>query len=316
MDKRKISIIKHYDDLYKKKYTMKELKIFSKIYHFKAGKKNKDELLKDLYEHIKKTHHCKKIQKIWKKYLLHLFNYSQGPAIFRRELCNNTEDFLTTEKMNEIPYYFFISYRDKDNFIYGFNLLSITTLLEKKNYNNPYTRNEFDLEFIQLINKRKKYNSIFKYKNDHIIRDNSPNIDDINRKFVSIFQKIDSLGNYSNVEWITQLNNRSLRKFISEIYDIWFYRSELTFAQRTQLCPPHGTPFRNIPIHLFQNRHIYIENFTLKQYIYQICNNLINNNLIDSDKQGICAIYILTTLTLVNPIVAEALPWLYQSVIN
>ena len=44
--------------------------------------------------------------------------------------------------------------------------------------------------------------------------------------------------------------------------------------------------------------------------------NLINNSLIDSDKQGICAIYILTSLTLVNSIVAEALPWLYQSVIN
>tara|TARA_B110000114_G_scaffold167200_1_gene188978 strand:- start:636 stop:1427 length:792 start_codon:yes stop_codon:yes gene_type:complete len=263
---------------------------------------------------MKYSHFCLKIQNKWRKYLIYLFNKTQGPAMFNRSLCNNTEDFLTTEKMNEIPYEFFISYKDSNDFIYGFNLLSISTLLDKKNYNNPYTRNEINKEFMNNVYKRKKYNNIFKFNNEHIIRDNSPNIEDINTKFVSIFQTIDSLGNYSHVEWITQLNNRSLRKFISEIYDIWFYRSELTFRQRSELCPPHGTPFRNIPIHLFQNRHIYIENYTLKQYIYQICNNLINNN-ITNDNKSVCAIYILTSLTLVNPIVAEALPWLYQSVI-
>ena len=309
-----MEVIGHYDDLYRKKYNMKELKVYAKNYNFKIGKKTKNELLEGLYYHMKYSHFCLKIQNKWRKYLIYLFNKTQGPAMFNRSLCNNTEDFLTTEKMNEIPYEFFISYKDSNDFIYGFNLLSISTLLDKKNYNNPYTRNEINKEFMNNVYKRKKYNNIFKFNNEHIIRDNSPNIEDINTKFVSIFQTIDSLGNYSHVEWITQLNNRSLRKFISEIYDIWFYRSELTFRQRSELCPPHGTPFRNIPIHLFQNRHIYIENYTLKQYIYQICNNLINNN-ITNDNKSVCAIYILTSLTLVNPIVAEALPWLYQSVI-
>jgi hypothetical protein len=47
----------------------------------------------------------------------------------------------------------------------------------------------------------------------------------------------------------------------------------------------------------------------------QIINNLINNVNIDQDKQSLCAIYILTTFTLVNNLAAESLPWLYQSVI-
>lgn len=315
MDKKKRISLNSFEELYKKKYTMRELKDISKYYCIRVGKRNKEELRKHLYEYIKYSYYCIKVQKLWKKYFIKLFNITQGPAIFKRNLCNNSEDFLTTEKMNEIDYSFFISYRDKDNFIYGFNLLSISTLIDKKNYLNPYTRNKFDDNFLTFLEKRRKYNSILKLNNSHILNDNKPNINDINNKFVSIFQKIDYLGNYSNVEWITTLNNRSLRKFINEIYDIWFYRSGLSLEQRNNLCPPHGSPFRNIPIHIFQNRHIFIENYTLKEYIYKICNNLINNENIDREKQGLCAIYILTTLTLVNHNAAQTLPWLYESVI-
>ena len=35
-------------------------------------------------------------------------------------LSNNVDDFLTTENINEIDYYYFFSFKDKDNFIYSF----------------------------------------------------------------------------------------------------------------------------------------------------------------------------------------------------
>jgi hypothetical protein len=56
--------------------------------------------------------------------------------------------------MNEIEYYFFISVKDQD-FVYGFNIISVYNLLKKTKPStqalNPYTRNPFTKEFIDLI---------------------------------------------------------------------------------------------------------------------------------------------------------------------
>ena len=46
-----------------------------------------------------------------------------------------------------------------------------------------------------------------------------------------------------------------------------------------------------------------------------IMKNMINTNSSDSNK-SLCALYILSTLTLVSEPAADAMPWLYQSVLN
>ena len=66
-----------------------------------------------------------KIIKCWKKYIINNIILTQGPARFKRKICNNSEDFLTMEKMEEIDSIYFFSFMDKDNFVYGFNLKSI-----------------------------------------------------------------------------------------------------------------------------------------------------------------------------------------------
>jgi len=204
----------------------------------------------------------------------------------------------------------FISYKDAHNFIYGFSINSVVMLIEKTNKNNPYTMEPLCETFINTINKRKIYNKIFKQDRDIVVINQS-----INNKFVSLFQTMDSLGNYTHVEWMTKLNNKTLRKFIIEIHDLWTYRCGLTSEEKYKLCPPDGYPFNGIPINIFNNKRIYIESNTLKDYIFLICDRLINNPTTNTSQKSMCAIYILTSLTLVNKNAAEALPWLYQSVI-
>lgn len=300
-----------YHSLLNNKYTIKDLKGIMKTFSYKPKQKTKKDMLYECYHYLKHSHYIRKIIYCFRNYLVFKLNQTQGPAIFNRSLCNNSEDFLTIEPMNDIEYKYFVSYRDKHNFVYGFNIVSIATLLEKKHINNPYTMEPFPKSFIDMIDQRKKYNKMFDYVNEYV----KPIKQTIDNKFVSIFQKLDSLGNYTQIEWITHLNNKQLRKFIYEIHDIWNYRSEMSSDDRKRLCPPSGNPFMNIPMHLFQNRNVHIENITLKHYIYNICDNLINNIHIDNEKQMLCAFYILTTFTLVNSRAAESLPWLYQSVI-
>ena len=300
-----------YKKIWEHRYTIKDIKTIMKHFSYKPKKTKKDDMLDECYHYLRNSYYSHKIINCYKKYLIYQLNKTQGPAIFKRQLCNNTDDFLTIEKMKDIDYKFFISYTDHNHFIYGFNILSISTLLDKHSKNNPYTMQPFSDSFIDSVKKRINYNRIFKYVNEEtkIVKQT------IDNKFVSIFQKLDSLGYCTQIEWISQLNNKQLCRFIYEIYDIWMYRSQLNQETRKNLCPPLGNPFVNIPIYLFLNRLIHVETNTLKNYIYSICDTLINNIHIDKEKQSLCAIYILTTFTLVNHRAAESLPWLYQSVI-
>jgi len=300
-----------YPKLFVEHYTIKELKKTMKHFSFKTPQKRKHEMIRDLHHYLRRYVFSRKIQRAWRQYIVRQFNRTQGPAVFNRSICNNTEDFLTMETMQEIEYIFFISYRDKNNFVYGFHILSIGTLIEKKGAKNPYTMEVFPDDFIQSIQKRKIYNQRFK----HVYKEQKPILQTIEAKLAGIFQKLDYLGNYTQVEWVTKLTNKQLKKFIYTLWDMWMYRIGLTSSERIDLCPPFGDPFRGISgLHVVHNTQIFIENRTLKHYIFSICDAMINNPSTDIEKQSLCALYILTSLTLVSKSAELAMPSLYESI--
>ena len=288
-------------------YTINEMKQFGTKFVFKFKQKKKKEMKDELYVFLRNNYYALKIQHIWHTYFIKLFNKSQGPARFKRVLCNNVEDFLTTETVQEIDYYFFFSYKDSDGFIYGFNLISIYNLIIKKDTKNPYTRNSFSIELIETIHKRINYNKILN-KTYHEIT-NEPPVNSNTKLFV-LFQKMDLLGNYTQAEWLIDLTPYYLRRFILELYDIWEYRAQLTIETKLAIC---GAPFRDIPMHLIQTQHN-MNKELLKQFCATIINNFINSSQI-RENQYLGSIYVLSSLTLVNNNAAESMPWLYQSVI-
>ena len=71
---------------------------------------------------------------------------------------------MSFDSLEDIDSKFYISYRDKDNFNYGFDIRSINYMMENKlDLHNPYNRNCFPDNFLKncrvLIDdiKRKKY---------------------------------------------------------------------------------------------------------------------------------------------------------------
>ena len=259
MSKPIVQTYNHYNYIRDNSYTIPELKEIGKRFGLKIKQKKKKDIVNELYTFLRNNYCAKKIQKIWNKHFIIMFNKSQGPAFIKRELCNNVEDFLTTETVKEIDYYFFISYKDTDGFIYGFNLISIHNLIIKKDTKNPYTRNSFSIELIELVQTRINYNKILN-KTYHEIQDQGKPC--INSKIISAFQKIDQLDNYTQAEWLLDLSQSNLRRFILELYDIWDYRAQLTKETKTLICPPNGMPFREIPMHIIQSQY----NININQY--------------------------------------------------
>ena len=315
-----IPTINNYKNMENFNYGIQQLKNIAKNYKLKISG-NKKELIERIYNFLHFSFYIIKIQKVFRGYLNKKLIKLHGPAFKNRKLCVNETDFITMDSLKEIPYYNFFSFKDEDNFIYGFDIVSLYNLilknqrsLIKEKIQNPYNRNIISEEIIQKIMLIIKINRILK-KPLNLNLDNEPIVNMSAQKIVelralTLFQNIDSLGNYSNPQWFLSLNRNQIVKFIRELIDIWNFRAQLSIEIKRSICPPYGDPFNNLSFpYLFTEPDINVKNVILN------CLEKLVNNGINNDMKTLGAYYILGGLTLVNENAATALPWLYQSLI-
>lgn len=311
--------IKNYKTLLNVKYKMEELKkLCTKYKVSRMG--NKDELTKRLYEYCEKSVNPLKIQKVFRGHMHRRLHRIQGPALTDRDICTNDSDFFTMDNMSEIPVNQFYSYKDKDGFVYGFNIVSLHNLLlkEGKKASNPYNRNEFDNKLRENVSNMVKLSKILKIPIEIEIKNEI--MDPTKRmelKILDLFQTMNSYGNYANSDWFLELSKNAHIRFARELVDIWNYRALLTNAKKLEICPPHGTPFLGTPYftNVVNNMSLNnISNETIIKYNVQIIENLIKS-AIDIDNKMLGTFYVLSALTLVSQPAREAMPWLYDAVV-
>jgi hypothetical protein len=310
-----VPTIENYSILTSYKYNMQQLKYFAKKYKLKISG-NKNELVIRLYSYLCLSKSIIKIQKVFRGLLQRRFNICHGPAFMNKKLCTNPTDFLTMEDLSEIPYSQFVSFKDADGFIYGFDMISLYNLINKTDkksiIKNPYNRNEISINVIQNMRNIIRLGRILGISIDTEIKEIQPVMmpeRNIKMRVFELFQNIDSLGNYSDPMWLLSLDKRGLVKFMRELTDIWNYRAQLTQEVKRNIYPPHGEPFYALQFNVLYNE----ENpDTIRKMILPFLEKLIKSG-IDTDSKSLGAFYILGALTLVNTNAATSLPWLYQS---
>jgi hypothetical protein len=310
-----IPTINNYDDLLKCNYNLTHLKNISKIYKLKVSG-NKNQLLTRIYSHLYFSSYIIKIQRIFRGRIVRKYKFLHGPACLNRNLCTNTDDFITMEPLNEISFHQFMSYKDEDGFVYGFNIISLYNLfLKSKNIEsvrNPYNRNVIPETIIKNIKSIIKFSNILKIHIDLDYEDdiNSLPIEKvIELRSLSLFQNINALGNYSESQWFLSLTKLQLIKYIKELEDIWIFRAQINQQTKNNICPPYGNPFRH-----FNLNFVYSESdmSNVRKVILEVLEKFVNNG-IDQDSKYLGACYVLGALTIVNENAATSLPWLYQS---
>ena len=301
-----------YDKIITHKCTIQQLKNIAKNHNLKSSGV-KEELINRIYNYLRLSYYAHKIQKIYRKHIICLYNKYHGPASIYRNKCTNETDFLSLENVNEIPYSQFYSYIDIDNHIYGFDIISLYNWMNKSNERciNPYNRNPFPSNIKQELNELIKFSKIL-HVPIHINIKNEINEMPIKKKIellaISLFQKMDELGNYTDVKWFTSLTMHKLVSFLRELYDIWTYRAQLSTTTKREIYPLNDI-FHNINM----SGIIYLDYYQLNQLVLNIISKFINFG-INKESQYLGASYVLSALTLVNEDAADALPWLYQSV--
>ena len=317
--KREELSINNYSTLLVVKYKIDELKKLCTKYKISKGG-NKDELTKRLYDYCKNSAGPLKIQKVFRGFLTRKLHKLQGPALMNRKICTNDMDFFTMDDMIEIPATQFYSYRDNDNFVYGFDIVSLYNLIKKEGLHakNPYNRNEFGNKVKENVTNMIRISKILKIQVDIDIKNEV--MDPAKRmelKILELFQTMNSYGNYANSEWFSQLSRNLHIKFARELVDIWNYRALLTMAKKQEICPPHGTPFLGTPYFTnVANNNVLnnLSNETLMKYNVQIIENLVKSAL-DIDNKMLGTFYVLSALTLVSQQARDAMPWLYEAVV-
>ena len=307
---------KDYNDIIEYNYNMNQLKSISKEYKLKSTG-NKIQLINRIHTHLYLSFFILQIQKLARGYLQRKYNNTHGPAFMNRSLCINPADFFTMDNMDEIPFEQFFSFKDEDGFIYGFDLVSMHNLIHKCNgiIKNPYNRITISQKVIETFKSLIKLSKILHIPISVEIKNIELDISSeksIELRTLTLFQNIDSLGNYSDPAWFMTLNNTQLIRLLRELIDIWEYRAQLSMEVKRAICPPLGDPFHRI-ISLTQIQHL--ENINdVRKIILNILEKLVNTGL-DRENKILGSYYVLGALTLVNSNAANALPWLYQSLV-
>ena len=178
---------------------------------------------------------------------------------------------------------------------------------------NPYNRSLFPEFVIKTIKSILTLSSILKIPINLHFEDDSQNVSSekaIELRALTLFQTIDSLGNYSDPQWFLSLDRNKIIKFVRELCDIWNYRAQLSQETKRNICPPNGDPFRNLSM-----PYIHTEGnmYNVKKVVLEVLEKLVNSGS-DKDSKSLGAYYVLGGLTLVNQEAASSLPWLFQSV--
>ena len=120
-----------YKQMLRYNYSGSQLKTMATEYNLKKTG-TKPEMFRRVFSFLKLTFCATKIQSLIRKYMYKKYRESRGPAYFNRKMCTNDSDFLSGEPLNDIPNIQFISFKDENNHIYGFDIISLYTLFKNR----------------------------------------------------------------------------------------------------------------------------------------------------------------------------------------
>ena len=301
------------------KYKLPDLKLAARYFGLRVSG-NKTDLKTRLIEKLDKTKKLIKIQKTFRGYLARTWiSLKKGTG----EPSVNDTDFYTMDPIEEINFMHYIHYTElsKDttqSMSYVFNINSLITMMMKNGkLDNPYTRHNMKKTLGKKMLRIINLTSILFPQND--LMKNSVEIEKMHPAIPidpeanyqtmanELFMRIDSLGNYTNVEWFNGLTNNKLCSLILRIYYFWGF---IDRQLKMQICP-HKSPFSidNLGIEMVSTDRTIEEN---RAIAIRVGETLVYDGATD-EYRTLGAMYFVTGITIVCEEAREQMPWLYDN---
>jgi len=140
-------------DFHFDKYKLSELKQVAKHYKLPVSG-NKPIVIERIRTFFNQTTATNTIQRIFRGHMVRYSYKLRGPAFHNRQLCVNETEFYTLDPISEIPDESFFSFVDSRNYVYGFDICSIISLITKSEKPiNPYNREAFPYDATVALHK-------------------------------------------------------------------------------------------------------------------------------------------------------------------
>ena len=286
--------------------TIPQLKTVCRQHKLKVSG-SKSQLIERINKHLRETTAAKKIQRAYRKRLINSYNYFKGYHL--KTKCINETDFYSLDDMREVSYEQFFAFKDVGGHVYGWDIASLWNLLLRtkpgEKLLNPYNCLPFPNDMWSSLNNVFRLSKILKIKTNFNVDVDESYLNSFDSKLLSTFQHINSLGNYTDHNWVKSLDFNQLRKFLVELKDIWFHRAGMDNNTRLLICNINPFFEYNINSLTFSD---------LREIALATIANLVYKGQ-NPEYQKLGAMYVLTALTIVSMDAANSLPWLYSSVV-
>ena len=309
---------------------------------------SKPVLIERIHNHFTKSVYAISIQKLFRGHINRKLIKLKGEALKNKKICVNETDFYTLDPLEDIPYDEFYSYKDNNNFVYGFNISSLITLFKQKGkIINPYNREKVDFKImndiftlykltkiifpeifnekpdeptISIPNNQRQQNRVVTNVTNHQQLHENVELHNrmqairekpINIRIQELFMEIDLLGNYTDSNWFINLEKREYIRYYRYLYDIWHYRGQMTHETKRRICRLHD-PFINTSLSSLNLAT------TTSDDCRAVCLYIMENMVytgIDAEYQKIGALHVLSVLTIVSMDARRNMMWLYESLI-
>jgi hypothetical protein len=286
--------------------TIPQLKEICKQYKLKVSG-NKTQLIERINKHLKETTSAIKIQRTFRNHLTRQYNYYKGYHL--KNECINDTDFYSLDELTDLPYDQFFAFKDVSGHVYGWDIASLWNLLVRtkpgEKLVNPYNCQPFPTDMWSSLNSLFRISKALKINLKFNVDVDESYINSFESKLLSTFQHINSLGNYTDHNWVIDLNYSQLHTFLKELCDIWMYRAGLDINTRNLIC--YHYPFAEYNLNT-------VDFNKLREIALGTIINLVYKGQ-TAEYQQLGAMYVLTALTIVSTDAANSLPWLYSSVV-
>ena len=190
----------------------------------------------------------------------------------------------------------------------GFSKLNIPYIQPKTNVINNRRITQSNLtEYNPITRPITREEDLVRYTNIVNIRNNT-----IDNRINELFIEIDLLGNYTNREWFDNLELRDYIRLYRKLYEIWYYRGELSREVQNNICPFYS-PFDGIFTRPLLHNEIQLQQ--IKTACLIVIENMVYSGITD-DYRKIGTLHALSALTSVSSGARICLPWLYESIQN
>ena len=277
--------------------TLKHYNLMKMVCKNQSKRNIYSELIKYLRKEKKYLDNMDKIIKIQKVFRCH--------DVYRRTNSINSTECNSFISIYDIPtnYYYYLTENNKK---YSFDFRSIYSIIDSEFPCNPYTMTRFESSFINQI-KDEAFIRMTKFKQDWFFKQEEMTEDEKIREYaLETFHKIDMLGNYTDFNWILELNIFSLKDLYKRTKDMFDYRINLSSLEK-QKYVENGTAFAKSTQ--------FVDNVNSKNGVIRIIldeyNRFLNySNNIEDKKTAI--LWLLSSLVEISHNARIALPHLDQ----